>query len=209
MGTSTISIAASGDDGTIEAWGAAYPAATQDPPNSSGTDIGLRRSRPGFGGGFNYVTSLAFLRFDTSVIPDSRTITSAYLRLKIADKIGDVDNRSLAFQYYDWGASLDSGDFAGATPTSDAHAGTDITGMSIGSTYDLALLTPNASLSRTAYTHFRGFIDGGEPTGENSISFYTFDHSTEPAPILVVTTQDASAITPDYSRFPKAILRRT
>ena len=187
MPTDTFTIAASGDDGTTIAWGVAYPPSTQDPVDTTGTVVTARRGFPNLGGGLDYAIDLAYLGFDTSSIPDGAVISSAFLRVKIANIWANADARSLVFDYYDWGASLDSGDFSTANISGSAHAGTLISALTQFALVDLPLVAPNTNINKTGFTRFRGGVSGGSPTGENSLEIYSFDHATEPAPQLIVT----------------------
>ena len=73
MARRTISIAVSADDARVSTDPtASYPPSTLS-TNTADTDIWNVKQ---FTGGF-YRTSMTFLRFDTSVIPDGATITSA------------------------------------------------------------------------------------------------------------------------------------
>jgi hypothetical protein len=44
-----------------------------------------------------------------------------------------------------------------------------------------------SSVSKTSYTGLRLHVDGGQPSGSNSVVYATWDHATLPEPQLVVT----------------------
>jgi hypothetical protein len=69
-----------------------------------------------------------------------------------------------------------------------------------------------SSISTTGTTGLRLSLSGDvqPPLGNDTrVHFASLDHTTRDEPKLIVTTADAPAVNPDYSKFPKAILRRT
>jgi hypothetical protein len=209
MTNHTFSVTASGDDGFADR----ESASAGEWPVTGGftvTDVattGLVR-KVQFAAFSDCIVSL--IRFDTSTISDNAVITGATLRLQTVAK-GAATGRDIQVGYYassNW--PIDSADWSGAdNPGSDAGV-FPISGFSVGVEANLALTNPQL-ISTTGYTGFRLSVSGAEPVlnDDHRVEWAAFDHATEPGPELIVTTADAPTINPDYSRFPKAILRRT
>jgi hypothetical protein len=187
--SSTIAIAASGDDGYLEQWSTAYGGTdgSQDTDTAFG-EIYVRNDFMGFGGTNQYVRGNIILRFDTSSLPDNSIVTAATLELRsVAGFYADTDNRSLQIEWLaDPGTITFASDF-NATPAASAKAATDLTSLAASTSYSWPLLNPDVNISRVAATGLRFHVDGASPTAGNRIGFYSFDHATEPAPQLVIT----------------------
>jgi hypothetical protein len=147
------------------------------------------------GGAFTAGRRLAFsqyrvyvplLRFDTSAIPDTATITSATLKVYVNTKVNQ-DSRNLVAEWYaasNW--PIDTADYA-LDSTASALAPVDI-GTIATSTFDAFALRNVGSVSTTGYTGLRLHVDGGAPAGDNYVQFAAFDSTTgTPKPQLVVT----------------------
>lgn len=179
--TATFTIAAGGDDGDVGPSRApSYPPSTAANPFTTGSVFTAGR-RFVFGG-FDVFDAL--LRFDTSAIPDSATITGATLRIYVNSK-ADADNRSLVAEWYDaanW--PIDAGDYV-LSPGTTAFGGGDITAIRTGATNDFAL-GALASVSKTGFTGLRLGVDGGQPSGDNYVQFSSYE-SAQPKAQLIVT----------------------
>jgi hypothetical protein len=208
MTNHTFSVAASGDDVWVSRESASageWPVTGSFSVLDALANISARKAQ--FAAFSDCVVAL--LRFDTSSIPDNAVIISATLRLQTVAK-GAATGRDIQVGYYassNW--PIDSADWSGAdNPGSDAGV-FPISGFSVGVEANLALTNPQL-ISTTGYTGFRLSISGAEPTvdDDHRLEWAAFDHATEPEPQLIVKTAGPT-INPDYSRFPKAILRRT
>ena len=180
--TLTAAPSAAGDDGTTALTGSVYP--PTGTPSASVDGVAVTAGRRLVHTGFEVYDGL--VRFDTSAIPDTATITGATLRLYVTGK-SDGDNRNLVAEWYDpakW--PLDGSDFT-LNPGSSAFAA-DITQLAVGAT-DTFNLAGATSISKTGFTALRLGIDGGQPAGDNYVQFAAFDHPSLPEAQLVVTFQ--------------------
>jgi glucose/arabinose dehydrogenase len=185
--TFTFSILAGDEDGNVfsnsmGAGSGAYPPDGAITTSTAWTGVLVRRSGPLFGG---YEVRTGLLRFDSSAIPDGATITSATLRLHVTSAT-TADARRLVAEWYNpalW--PIDAGDYT-ATAASTAHQGTPIGSLTPGAQNDLPLQNL-AQISTTGLTALRLHIDGGQPTGENGVSFTAFEHATLPQAQLIVS----------------------
>jgi hypothetical protein len=132
-----------------------------------------------------YSVSDLLLEFDTSSLPDDATITSVQLRFVVTGK-GDANNRNLVGEWYDatlW--PIDGADWILSVGT-DALTGIDVTTLIVNATTTLTLTNP-ASVSLTGLSALRLGIDGGQPSGNNSVQVSTFENASKPKPQLIVT----------------------
>jgi hypothetical protein len=191
----TISVAASGDDGTLQGSGATWP-----PPATAVDSAAIELySLKWLTGGTYYFWQPA-MRFDTSPLPDNAVVTAAILRLYIISRDQDDDNRSLSIGYFpssNW--PLGTEDYLTSDAT-DAHAGTDLTSLSVGALNDFAL-TNLANISKTGYTGFRLTTTGGAPSGGNNCVIAALEHATLQEPQLIITFENPTNI--DYSGHPR------
>ena len=177
----TSSVIASGDDGTVGQTGATYPPSGAGVPDTVGSvvTVGRRLVHTGFG------LWTGLVRFDTSAIPDSATVTGAILRVYVTGK-ADGDNRSLVGEWYsatNW--PIDGSD-AAVSSSGSALAGADITQIATGASNDFSL-AGLGSISKIGLTGLRLSISGGQPTADNFVQFAAWDHATLPEAQLIVT----------------------
>jgi thermitase len=179
--TVTFTVSAGGDDGDVGPSRApTYPPATPPNPFTNGSIFTAGR-RYVFGG---YDVFNGVVRFDTSAIPDTATVTSATLRLYVTAK-ANADGRNLVGEWYDaanW--PIDASDYT-LNSSGSAFTGASIGQIRAGATNDFSL-GGLASVSKTGYTGLRLHVDGGQPTGDNYVQFASFE-STLPKPQLIVT----------------------
>lgn len=110
---------------------------------------------------------VGLLQWDTSIIPDTATITYASVIAFIANK-ADNNARSLTMDYYNWDPA-DAGDYT-ATEGTDAHAGTLLSDLTLASFEEFALLNPNTNINKSGFTQIRFHVSGPE-TSSDSITF--------------------------------------
>lgn len=190
-----FSVAASGDDGIVTALGdETWP--PEDPPVAVTNGTTIRATKYWTGTLISSEITVAILRFDTSALPDDAVVTSAILRLWITNKV-DLSNRSLAFDWYGSGASIDAADYSTNGAAGTAHAGTDI-GSIVDDADNDFVLTALENISLAGVTGLRVHITGGQP-GENQnnqVDFASFDHGTLVEPRLIIEfTEEPSAPT--------------
>jgi len=133
--------------------------------------------------GFGLWTGL--VRFDTSAIPDSATVTGAILRVYVTGK-ADGDNRSLVGEWYIATNRPIDGSDAAVSSSGSALAGADITQIATGASNDFSL-AGLGSISKIGLTGLRLSISGGQPTADNFVQFAAWDHATLPEAQLIVT----------------------
>lgn len=160
--------------------GVARGAGSSYPPAFTSTDSGHHglTVRRGLSTGAYYV-SVGLLRYDTSSIPDGATIESAYLEIYTFQRVS-ANERKLVAEWYDAGETWGADDYT-ATAAATAHAGTPLSTFPAGSylnttpTKTVLTLTGLGSISTTGITGLRLHIDGGSPTGDNSLRIASKD----------------------------------
>lgn len=181
MPTVEIPIAQSDHDGHVAFSDASFPPTTHSATDSTQAAIDVERLIEGA----NYTIINGLLRFDTSTIPDSATITGALLRIWVL--INDtVDSKKLYMEWYDAG-TFGSEDYS-ATPIADAgETQGDISTLTLNADNDVDVFNVE-NINKSGMTGLRLHLDanGDPPTGDNWLGFASFDHATHPAPRLVV-----------------------
>jgi hypothetical protein len=134
----------------------------------------------------NFFISNAFLRFDTSSLPDGATITAANLKLYI-DGAGAPDGATFGVDYYDFG-----GEPSVAADWEQTSAGDAISSISPGSlttgVVNTLALTGLTGISKTGITGFRiAPKESTAPSGDNFIDIAAREHATGAPAQLVVT----------------------
>jgi hypothetical protein len=210
MPQETFLIGADADDGYAgrEGTGAEWPPTGALGSNTVGTDFLARKVRHV---GFNLTEiSLGLFKFDTSSLPDTAVIHRAVLRISpVSNSL--AESRTLDFEYYAVG-TIDTGDYVESVTASAASvpAATWQAWSTASGTVDVEL-SNLTSISTTGSTGFRVGLGGGAPPGGSTndtfLGIALREHATRAEPVLIVE-YPAIQITPDYSRFPKAILRR-
>jgi hypothetical protein len=152
-------------------------------------------------GGGTYKLKCAMLRFDTSTLGAGATITGATLKLKMAAAAVREDaSAQLGVEYFDgttnW--ALSTAAFT-ATPSNSASGYKDLDELpASGAWLNLPLTSPNANLSKTAYSGFRIHVKvTGTPTGENSALFSAQESAGDA--VLEVTYIPGATISGTYS----------
>jgi hypothetical protein len=131
----------------------------------------------------DFIARAGILAWDTSSIPNDATIESVALVLDVTD-VNNDDSRQLIVDWY-----------AGVPPVTMSDW--DLTGVGTAGGFALASLSTGAetlplniaqnTINTTGFTSLRLTLSGGQPTGENNLTFASFDHSTGDEPRLVVT----------------------
>jgi hypothetical protein len=201
MAETTISVAASGDDGyaakegTTSEW---PPSGTSTFVSDTATNILVRKAK--FAAFSDLVVAL--VRFDTSVLADDIPVAGAVLRMvPIAN---GLTTRNLQVEYYpssNW--PIDITDWIGTAEGTNAGV-FPISGLALDVPTDFVLTNPE-NISRTGYTGLRLTLSGGQPAADaddHRIEFASFDHATLAEPQLIVTV----AATPTYQQHPKFLL---
>src|SRR5215204_483026 len=103
MPTDTFSIAVDADDGSGWRADAVWANITAGTFSDSSAVFDDTRSTVGkYFTGTEYRVPNAFLRFDTSTLPDDATVTGANLLIHV-EEIANADTVSVAADYYDFG----------------------------------------------------------------------------------------------------------
>ncbi len=189
--TTTFTIGASDDDGTVEKESTSYPpTGSVTVSDTTATDDIVKRKA-----GSLYTERLALDRWDTSSLPDSATVTAATLRVRITSIAGDADARNLVGEWYVFTGSLSSGDYSTPPQGSDAYS-VDISNLVNGQDNDITLSDVAANINLTGNTGIRHGVSGGTPTGSNGAAWASFNHaSLNPARLLVTYTDPSAAVT--------------
>ncbi|HEX7050015.1 MAG TPA: hypothetical protein VF188_07345 [Longimicrobiales bacterium] len=181
--TTTLSVAASGDDGEVSASSAAYPPTSGSTFSTNNALVqAMRRFRTFPASGYDVAVCL--FRFDTSSLAGA-TVNSATFRAVVTSR-ASVDARNITIEWYpasNW--PIDISDWTNTAGTS-AHAGTAITSLTLNADNDFTLSNPDANINKSGYTGFRVHVDGGQPTGSNAAIFSSFDDTTHAGPRLIV-----------------------
>ena len=126
--------------------------------------------------GTNYAVACAFVRFDTSGLPDDAEIVSANLALCPAAAPVNADGGSVGVEYYasaNW--PIGAGDHTN-TPSQAASSYQPLSGIVNGEYVLFPLTDPDTNISKTGYTGFRVHAyTAATPTGENSVEFISKD----------------------------------
>ena len=182
MPQAAFAIGAPGDDALGAKNGPSYPPTGNFAADSTGTTVEASKSFEGGGVGHRYRN--AFLRFDTSSLPDDAAVTGASLRVRPTARDAD-DGRSLSLDWFDWGTAVESADVTAAAGT-NAHAGTPLASIAVGSTLALELEDPATFVNKDGHTYLRTHVSGGAPGGFNYLAFAAHGHPTLGPPELVV-----------------------
>ncbi|MBP1684137.1 MAG: hypothetical protein H6Q33_280 [Deltaproteobacteria bacterium] len=196
--TTTFSVAASADDGTVRGSGSyGYP-----PPcvNASSTELFLYSQRSYVWPGADF-TEYGLVRWNTSSLTSAATVTSASFSATVTARTTPW-NRNWQGDWYNWGASVGCEDYVGATPIATAFS-VPISSLVIGS--NAMALSNVGTISTTGTTYLRLAVDGGAPTSDNYVYLRSFDGSLPPnAPTLQVnyTLAGVPTETPTATRTP-------
>lgn len=184
MPTDTFPIAADADDG------AGYYFHTAWPP-SGGTfaaEDGIALLVAAKEESDFYYAEVVLLRWDTSSIPDTATITGANLKLYLVSKVTTL-TRNLVGDYYDFGGSPTVAADWILTPSPSIFTAVDVaTGLTTGAVNTIAL-TDLTGINVSGYTGVRLAIDGGD-TGvevQSKARFASREDTTNQEPRLEVT----------------------
>jgi hypothetical protein len=147
-------------------------------------------------GGTVYTKTCAFVRFDTSALPDTAVVSGATLKLKISAK-ADVDAAQIGIEWYA-GANWPLGDADWtSTPSNDAYEYLDLADVPAVGQWLIVPLTTPTNVNLTGYTGFRIHIKtASAPTGDNYVSFGAQDGSDDP--VLEVNYVAGEMITGTY-----------
>ena len=194
--TDNFYVAQSNHDGRSVGVGASYPPSQSDGDTDNAV---VTATRTLFGG--NYIIRVGLVWFDTSALPDNAVITAASLHLH-AYRNGDTDSRNLAAEYYTESPPVDLGRDYTTTAATTAFS-VDLTTLQdqVGNAQweEFTLTSPAENISKTGYTGFRFHITGGQPSGTNLASFYSYDGTnppylsvtyTVPSPKIIIVNSD-------------------
>ena len=180
--TTDFDIATSVHDAIVqnrEANSNAWPPTTFFQANSAAGNITPERSDVA---SFHSI-QVGLMRWDTSSLADNAVVSGVDLELRI-NTTTDADNRSLTFDWYDF-VTAGSEDMS-TTALTDAHAGTDITGIATAQIVTFAMIAVS-NVNLTGFTGLRAHISGGDPPGANQVDWRAIDNATGDEPRLKVT----------------------
>jgi hypothetical protein len=181
MPQATFAVAATADNNWVRRIHTSYPP-TAGTLTRSTTDDDLWAERTFVSP--DYRVACALMRWDTSSIPDSATITSAKLRV-VSGSNGVINNGyDVLGEWYLFDGT--SADWT-ATPSSTAFSIDEGTSWEAsGTVKEWALSNPNANVSKSGMTGIRVHMASGTPTGNNQVFFASYDDPTLASPQLIV-----------------------
>ena len=192
MPTDTFPIAVDTDDGTGYRGGGAVWENIGTATFTAEETTNIVASKTLFGG--NYYVDNAYMRFDTSSIPDGAVITSARLILYIdSNNTFNDDGISLAADFYDFGGEPSvSGDWEQSS-SGDAISSFTIVSLTTNAINNISL-TGLSGINKTGYTGIRiAPVDTTAPTGLNSIEIASFEAAQQEPRLEVTYTTDTPA----------------
>jgi hypothetical protein len=185
--TTTFDVTASGDDGFAQAEGLSYPPTGGITSGTSNTTNTVSRSFDGPGNFFTVANVL--IRWDTSSLA-GKTITAATFH-GYSIGMSNTDSRSLTADWYsssNW--PIDSTDYSETAQTS-AISGTALSSITTNAYNDFTLQDASTNINTSGYTGIRLHISGGQPTGNNFVTWDAFDNGSN-IPELIVTYTDST-----------------
>jgi Calcineurin-like phosphoesterase len=184
--SATFEMHASDYDDFVEKAGTAYP------PDGFSTHTADERiwAYRGLYSGTYYVDN-GLMSWETAPsIPDNATITSAKLVVDILS-VDNANSLSLTADGYEWGPTPGSEDFSHASQTG-ALSATPLSSFSVGDQVEIPLENPNTWVDKNdgTWTELRFHVtqraSDAAPTGDNGLSFASWDHATADPPTLEV-----------------------
>lgn len=128
------------------------------PGTANFTDGNGMYPQKSYPGTYNYTTIVACCKFDTSSLPDTAVVTSAYLYVNVIAKDND-ESRSLYGEYYNFG-TLSTSDFTADVGTTAFSSAISSINVGYGQTWNLSNVS---NINKTGYTGFRFGISGDAP----------------------------------------------
>lgn len=193
MADDSFAIAAGGDDGYRYRSSGVYASVPADATGGGdATAALLYATREIDTGPAIYYIANILLRFDTSSLPDSNTVSAASLDIYV-DSVGNVDSLSLVGDWYDPGGTQDNSDWANLDAGEDAISGVTIASLTTGAVNNIALSNPT-SVNLTGYTGLRLGISkrasDAAPTNFNGVVVASYESANQ-EPRLNVTHESS------------------
>jgi hypothetical protein len=142
-----------------------------------------------FGAG-SYQANVGLIRWDTSSIPDTDTITAATLSVKIADIPSNGNGMSLVGDYYDFGGTpavaADWIETASPSIWTPAAVSTFTNGQR-----KILTLTDLSGINKTGYTGIRLTLSAGTPTSNNELHIREYTGSNPGDYVILEVTHSA------------------
>ena len=188
----TFAVASAGDDGTgyretAGAWSGISTGSYTDFSDDSGNALWASKI---YTAGDKFEDN-AYMRFDTSSIPDGATIVAANLSMFVldVDETGS-DIYDLVGDYYDFGGepSVAADWTETASPLIVVH---DLTDLTEGVVNTLPLIDLSG-INKSGYTGIRLTLSGGTPTAANSLQIAAFEHASQEPLLQVIYFEDAT-----------------
>jgi len=192
---------ASGNDGFVFGTSASYSTArnTGSSVNNDATAMNLGQAWNAFLS--KYYVYRSFLKFDTSSIPSTATITNAYLKLYGSYDASDTDF-TIRLQKWTGDTPIDTGDFTQYDGT-NYDAGNFSTSSFTTSGYNTIYISNYGLITKAGYTKIclrsSREISSTVPTGNEYVGVRTYDAGSSYYPILHVeySTADTTPPSPD------------
>jgi hypothetical protein len=174
------------DDGEILGLTTTYPPSRASQGNTTATTFSARRSR-----GTHFTVGNALLRWNTAdCLPPGATVVGARLRVFPVAK-QDADDRSLVADWFDWGPTIDLGDYSAVAQDSALSRNGGCGGLCDLTLIPLAVETDFTldnveNINVNGYTYLRLHIDGDMPISFNSLSIASFESGNSREPQLII-----------------------
>ena len=173
-------------DGYAHAVDTTYAAASGGTPASllwKDTDTTMYVGRT-YDGVSDYTVDTVVLQFDTSGIPDTATVQSAFLDI-LPPSCGSTDTRNLVGEYY-------TGSLATTAHTANISGTACFADKSISTIVANQLLslplTNISNISKTGVTKLRLQVSGGSPTGSNWVGISGFESNRAVMRVTYITS---------------------
>lgn len=174
MPTTTFTVAVNDDDGRVEGNGATYP------PSFTFADATAPSSAARGWTGVEYVLYNGLVRWSTSALASAPRMIAARFRFYVFS-VNNADARNLVGEWYpgsNW--PIDSGDYTTTPPAGGAATfafSVALSSLTAAAWNEVTLSNLSESnISLSGYTGLRLHVDGGTPTGNNTVAIYTRDN---------------------------------
>ncbi|MGH2784037.1 MAG: RHS repeat-associated core domain-containing protein [Actinomycetota bacterium] len=185
--TTTFNVAAGANDDTVRRHGTNYvPPCDYAYPTSTLINVS-RAFDPAYG---TYDVHNAFMRWNTSSIPDNATLLSATVRVRVT-YVRNANNKQVTADWYTSGWPPVT--CADSSPGSETTASSGMAIPGSGGDHDF-VLGNTTGVSKTGDTGLRFHLTGGTPTGINRVHWASYENTSYHEPYLLVR----------YNRAPNA-----
>lgn len=199
MPTATIPIANGADDAIDYRTGPNWPPVLGDTGGFWPLDSGMNATRTyrSWATGLEYIVGQVLFRWDTSVIPDTATVTGASFRFYVEESAAANSGQlGLEWIVHDGSTSIWT-----LTVVTTAYALTNLSSFPALNEYTIPLTNAIDNINKSGMSGLRAHISTGgvTPTGDNYLRFAALEHASAIPPELIVnyTTYSRTRLAPD------------